>query len=337
MSSKRHHERRGNGQAIPSSIQESVPMLTIFTAPKPFHGLIDVIQRNALGSWLNIGSEVEVLLIGDEEGLAEAAQAYNVRFFPEVERNDLGTPLVSSIFQLARENAHNPLLCFVNADVMLMDDVLDGVTKISDRFDRFLVIGQRWDLDVDRLLDFNSGWVEEMRMEVQRDGRLHPPAGSDYFIFPSSLFKEIPPLAIGRAGWDNWMIYAARANGIPVIDATGAITVIHQNHDYGHLPGGQPHYNLPESDWNVRLAGGAETIFTLNDADWRLDSGRLSKRTLQDIGIVRVIEASIILNFGPGRAARILLSILHPLETIRYYFGAVKRRLSATRHGSEKG
>ena len=74
-----------------------------------------------------------------------------------------------------------------------MDDLIDAITQISDRFDRFLMIGQRWDLDVDRLLDFNSGWVEEMRMEVQRNGSLHPPAGSDYFIFPSSLFKEIPP------------------------------------------------------------------------------------------------------------------------------------------------
>jgi len=311
-------------------------MLTIFTAPKPFHGLIDVIQRNAIGSWLNIGSGVQVLIIGDEEGLAEAAQAHNVRFFPDVERNDLGTPLVSSIFHLARENAQNPLLCFVNADVMFMDDLIDGITQISDRFDRFLVIGQRWDLDVDHLLDFNSGWVEEMRMEVQRNGNLHPPAGSDYFIFPSSLFKEIPPLAIGRAGWDNWMIYAARANGIPVIDATGAITVIHQNHDYGHLPGGQPHYNLPESDWNVRLAGGSETIFTLNDADWRFKNGELASRSLGEMGIVRAIESSIILRFGLGRATKILLSILHPWETLRYYFGAVRRRVSASPQASDK-
>ena len=49
-------------------------------------------------------------------------------------------------------------------------------------------------------------------------GRPHLPAGSDYFLFPRHLFAEIPEFAIGRAGWDNWMIYQARRQGWPVVD-----------------------------------------------------------------------------------------------------------------------
>ena len=30
----------------------------------------------------------------------------------------------------------------------------------------------------------------------------------------------MPDFAIGRAGWDNWMIYHARQQGWPVIDGT---------------------------------------------------------------------------------------------------------------------
>ena len=47
-------------------------LITAFTAPKPFtNPHIATIQRNAIQSWIHLGSEVEVLLMGDEEGMAE--------------------------------------------------------------------------------------------------------------------------------------------------------------------------------------------------------------------------------------------------------------------------
>ena len=46
-----------------------MPLITLFTAPKPFtNPHIALIQRNALRSWQALGTEVEVLLIGQEEG-----------------------------------------------------------------------------------------------------------------------------------------------------------------------------------------------------------------------------------------------------------------------------
>jgi hypothetical protein len=312
-------------------------MLTIFTAPKPFRGLIDTIQRNAICSWMQMVPEVEVLLIGDEEGMEKVAAEYEIQLFPDVEKNELGTPLVSSIFKIARENSQFPNLCFVNADIILMDDLLPNVMRIKDRFEEYLIVGQRWDLSIPDLIAFDIGWVEKVRRDVTRSGRLHPPAGSDYFVFPRSTFEEIPPLAIGRAGWDNWMIYQGRARGIPVIDATSVITVIHQDHDYGHLPDGLPHYDLPESDRNVVLGGGAETVFRLQDADWTIAEGELKRRPLKDVGIVRSLETSVILRIGPGRITRILLAFLHPWETARYYFQAVKRRIRRNSQTSNEG
>jgi hypothetical protein len=302
-------------------------MLTIFTAPKPFQGLIDVIQRNAIGSWKQIDPNVEIFLIGEEDGIAEAAEQMGVQHFPDVGKNEHGTPLVSSIFEIAREHSRHANLCFVNADIIFLDDLLESVERFSQKFDQFLVVGQRWDLAIDTLIRFENGWVEEARTRLRKSGRLHPPAGSDYFIFPKTSFEEIPPLAIGRAGWDNWMIYHGRAEIIPVIDATDAITIIHQDHDYGHLPGGMPHYDLPESEQNVRLAGGMETVFTLKDANWTVCRGELKPRSLGELGIIRAVEIGIVLAFGPGRITRILHSLLHPWETISYYFNALKRRI----------
>jgi hypothetical protein len=266
--------------------------LTIFTAPKPFTDAhINVIQRNALATWTRL-PDVEVLLIGEEAGMAEAAREFGLHHLPDVRRNETGTPLVSSIFALARQAGSSPLLACVNADVLLLPDFVAAAQNMAAQAARFLLVGQRWDLDVTEPLEFSEGWHDRLRSTVYSWGRLHPPAGSDYFVFPRECFTDIPDFAIGRAGWDNWMIYEARRQKWPVVDATHDVTIIHQSHDYRHLPGGQPHYKLPESGENIRLAGGRETTrFTLLDADRRLADGRLRPRRWTGGTLRRFVES----------------------------------------------
>jgi hypothetical protein len=266
--------------------------LTIFTAPKPFTDAhINVIQRNALATWTRL-PDVEVLLIGEEAGMAEAAREFGLHHLPNVRRNETGTPLVSSIFALARQAGSSPLLAYVNADVLLLPDFVAAARTMAAQAERFLLVSQRWDLDVTEPLEFSDGWQNRLRSAVHGRGRLHPPAGSDYFVFPRECFTDIPDFAIGRAGWDNWMIYEARRQKWPVVDATHDVTIIHQSHDYRHLPGGQPHYKLPESGENIRLAGGREmTRFTLLDADRRLVDGRLRPRRWTGGTLRRFVES----------------------------------------------
>lgn len=302
-------------------------MLTVFTSPKPFRGRIDTIQRNALSSWMHLGSDVEVLVIGDEEGAREAALAAGARHLPQVERNALGTPLSSSIFSLAAREARHSTLCYVNADIILLSEFLTAIRRVTERFERFLIVGQRWDLEVNEGLEFDGDWEAELRARVRRAGRLHPPAGSDYFVFPRGLFTEMPRFALGRAGWDNWMIYAGRARRIPVVDVTSEVTVIHQNHDYGHLPGGQPHYRLPESQDNVALAGGREVIFGLCDTDWRLEATGLRRRRRREVGLVRWLETSWTLRVGPGRKARVVRLLLHPADMLSYFIKRLRGKV----------
>ncbi|NIM94809.1 MAG: hypothetical protein GTO18_14005 [Anaerolineales bacterium] len=302
-------------------------MLTIFSPPKPFDGHIGLIQRNAIKSWLQLGIDIEVLLIGDEEGIEETARELGVRHLSGVERNEQGTPLVNSIFQLAESKGGSSTFCYVNADMIFTQDLLSSASIVSERFERFLLIGQRWDLKVEEPLSFVEGWENDLRREIQKRGSLHPPAGSDYFIYPRGLFENMPPFALGRAGWDNWMIFAARSNGVPVVDATKAITTVHQDHDYGHLPGGQPHYGLPESKENVRLAGGQEVIFTLHDADWTITEDGLRKKPLHKRWNLRGLEASMIARFGAGKSSRAVRLILHPRDGWLYLRQLVNHRL----------
>jgi len=273
--------------------------LTIFTAPKPFtNPHIATIQRNAIQSWLHLGGEVEVILVGEEAGLGEACAELGVRQLPNVTRNEQGTPLVSSIFSLARAASESDVLAYLNADILVMPEIIGVIRQVLAQVEKFLLISQRWDLDVTQELNFDTAWEARLRSDVQRRGRLHPPAGSDYFIFPRSLFHEMPEFAIGRAGWDNWMIYHALQQGWPVIDATPSLMVIHQSHDYSHLPGGLPHYNLEESQHNMALAGGPNHMYMVLDADKQLRAGHI--RTPRP-SLLRLLRQTELWITPPGR------------------------------------
>ncbi|HJZ13186.1 MAG TPA: hypothetical protein VJ521_13610 [Acidobacteriota bacterium] len=275
-----------------------MPFLTLFSAPKPFTDPhIAMIQRNAIKSWTLL-PDVEVILLGEETGLAEAAQELGVRHIPNVERNDNGIPLISSMFQLARENSHSDMLCIINADMILMPNFLEAARRSRLRSprrgqrDKFVLLSQRWDLDITQPLEFTEGWENRLSSMIHDQGSLHRPAGSDFFLFPKSCYTDIPDFAIGRAGWDNWMIYKARKEKWTVIDCTPSVMIVHQNHDYSHLPGAKPHYEHPDTNENIRLAGGEANIrYTVLDATYQLASGgKLVRPKLSYLRFMRGVE-----------------------------------------------
>ena len=268
-----------------------MPLITLFSAPKPFTDPhIALIQRNAINSWALL-ADVEVILLGEETGLAEAARELGVKHIPNVTRNESGTPLISSMFQLARENANSDLLCIINADMILMPDFVENAKQAVKLKDKFLLLSQRWDFDITQPIEFINGWENKLRNTVYASGSLHRPAGSDFFLFPLSSFIELPNFTIGRAGWDNWMIYNARKEGWAVIDCTPSIMIVHQNHDYAHLPDGKPHYEHPETNENIRLAGRQANIrYTILDSTHQLTNGKLSRPKMTSLRFRRKLE-----------------------------------------------
>lgn len=241
-------------------------MLTVFTTPKPFVGHIGLIQRNALGSWSHI-ADSERILLGEAEGAAEAARANMAHHIPDIECNPWGTPYISALFAQAERVAQGSLLCYSNADILLPGNLAAIATEVASTTPRFILVGRRWNVDIDAPLDFSPGWEDRMRDHARRTGRLHPPTGIDYFILPKGVLgKNLPPFSVGRVRWDNWMLYNARLLDIPVIDATGVVECWHQNHDYSHIQRDTvDHTDTDEQRFNKMLAFGEFFTFTLDD------------------------------------------------------------------------
>jgi len=243
-------------------------MLTIFSTPKPFKGHISIIQQNAIRSWTLIQPDCDIIQFGDEEGKAEIATEFNLRHVQDIKRNEYGTPLVNDLFAKAQNLAKHNILCYVNCDIIFTNNLLDTITRVQNQFQKFLIIGQRWDVDVTELIDFKQpNWEQKLLKYTIHSGNLHPPTGIDYFIFPRGTLGTLLPFAIGRPVWDNWLIFKARMLDIPVIDATRSITAIHQNHDYSHIPSGiGKAWEGPEAEYNRKLLSGMDHIFDILDA-----------------------------------------------------------------------
>ena len=84
------------------------------------------------------------------------------------------------------------------------------------------------------LLEFDGQWERRWADPAIARGKLHSPGAIDLFMFPRGQYEHMPPFAIGRTSYDNWILWNTVASDIPLIDATDFVTLIHQNHDYVH-------------------------------------------------------------------------------------------------------
>ena len=245
-------------------------MLTLFAIPKPFTGAFEIIQRNAIQSWIALRPTCEIILIGDDYGTQEVAKEFGIKCMPRVAKSEKGIPLISGIFEVAERAATFSLMCYVNADIILMNDFLVAVKRVLEKGPHSLMIGRRWDIDLQQPLDFSKNWEEKLRSSVFQNGKIHSPTGKDYFVFPKGIFGQIPPFIVGRPSYDDWFIFKARSINVPVTDLSEVVMAVHQNHDYSFQGGRMGVHKSKDAKKNLELLGGYTNIRTVSDANFKL-------------------------------------------------------------------
>lgn len=248
-------------------------MITFFCSPRSFDDAhIALIQRNAIQSWLALDPVPEVLLIGDENGVARIAHELSVRHIPNVGTNAHGIPLRSSMCEIAHAEASHELLCIINADILIVDQLYTAVCDLS--FDQFLVAGRRHDLDVRSPIPFHRhGWRSSISDSALRVGTLRGPSTIDYALYPRSITPPIlPPFPVNSFGWDPWFLFEHKLRRIPVIDVTPTVLVVHQNHE-SHQANREKWRTWIRDPVAMRIlkeSGGFSHMMTLREADYQL-------------------------------------------------------------------
>ncbi len=228
------------------------PICTLFSSAKAFEGHNKRSQYNALRNWRALN--MPVILLGSDPGTEEAAAVFDCLHIPDVKTTEFGTPLLNDMFEKARSAAATPLIAYINADILLPPAFNDALEMAAERWDAFVMIGQRWDADITDELAFDAGWPERLEALRREKGTLHGPWGLDYFAFPRTLYFTMPPFSIGRPGWDVWLVWTLAEKGVPLVNASGGVPVVHQNHEYRHVPFGDGQsYAGPEAEENLRI------------------------------------------------------------------------------------
>lgn len=204
-----------------------------------------------------------------------------------VSRNEFGTPLLNDLFEKGQMLAQYELISYVNADIILMGDFTKAIQRVKDWRKQFLLTGIRRNVDISGLLDFSQPeWEKSFRRIVHKKGKLLTKEkfiGFDYFVFTRNFFRDIPPFAVGRGLFDVWLLWRAKTQRVPIVDATAVVMAVHQNHDYSHIKGMKEGAGLwealegKEAQKNVELAGPTakllDTNYRLTNRGVRFDLG----------------------------------------------------------------
>ncbi len=229
-------------------------------------------------------AETEIILFGDEKGTSKACDELNVRNIGEIELNEHGTPLLNYIFDKGQDAALSNIVCYANADIIFLSDLIDSIQDVVKWNKVFLIVGRRIDLDVNKPIDFSEpDYEKKLRKLAYNQGVVKSHRWIDYFIFPKGLFKNILPFLVGRPGWDNWFIWHAMNRNIPVVDATESITAIHQNHDYSHHKQGREGvWNGIESEYNFNLLGSYDHYYSIAFSDYLLKKHKVIRNLTRE-------------------------------------------------------
>lgn len=208
-------------------------MITFFTTPRPFVGIFDIIQRNAISSWIRAFPGSEVIILGAEEGTAEVCRQYGLTHIPDIEYDPkIKKPYVDCLIRKAEAASKHPLMCLINADNIILSGGHDQIKELSRTMKEFVVVGQRYNIRIGQLIDFTQPAQEERLKDiVAREGKRAPHWWIDYFIYTKGAFGAMPPFIMGGGRYDNWLIEHAIVSGIPLIDASSVMRVVHQEHD----------------------------------------------------------------------------------------------------------
>ena len=143
------------------------------------------------------------------------------------------------------------------------------------------MIGQRTDVAVEDELEFRH---PALQRQLLSRGQLHSVGGIDYLAWRRGSLPSLPALYLG-APWDNRTVFCCRRAGVPVVDATEAARIVHQDHPYQTLADGRSvaHWG-PAAQWNRDQIPDEACAFTVVDASrwldaqFRLHSGWFSVR-----------------------------------------------------------
>jgi len=260
------------GQNNQASVAPSEVIL--FSSPKPRSHGTEAAQAAAFCSWRRVFPNAEILLFGDTVSWRAEMERSGLEAGGPLESSEGGGEVIRGMFQSVARRAGEQVCLYLNSDILLDDSAGKMVRQLQSMPGSWLGSARRWCLPpwAGEPPAREEEWREFFKRADQA-GRWGEACALDLFLFRGLSLDAMPPFFIGHRGWDNWMILHARQQGIPVLDLSRGVRVIHCDHDYRYAKGNSApsRRDGPLEDANLRMLGGEERLCHLGHAthEWR--------------------------------------------------------------------
>ena len=229
--------------------KRNTPLVTLFTT---YAGHVHedhekfIVHNNTFINWSRMLPHVKLILFANKTYLKETqtSKGWEIMSSSRDDSSDERPPVLREMFQLAMQRFNTPWYAYVNADILFTDNFFNTLEEISNTFDikstRILVTGRRTNLEnVTKLDAQSSDRLEERSRGVPK----YREDAEDFFITTKSFpWKQIIPVVVGRPGYDNWLVAAARCEyNTTVIDVSKTVLAIHQTTQKGGNHEGYKH------------------------------------------------------------------------------------------------
>jgi hypothetical protein len=253
----------------------------LFSSPKPRLANTEAVQISAFRSWRHIFPKARILLFGDGETWESFALDEGLELAGPLPLGAEGGEAIRFLFEKTSKLAGEGLAMYLNSDILLDQSAITAVSLLESLPGPWVASARRCCLAewAGPALKQDEEWQRFYR-RAREESIWGPACAMDMFLFRGLSFDAMPPFLIGHRGWDNWMIYYARSQNIPVIDVSADMRVIHCDHDYSYAKGNQNFKQRPQAreNINLHLIGGDAKLFHLGHATHELRSGTLSPR-----------------------------------------------------------
>ena len=140
-------------------------------------------------------------------------------------------PILKYMFKDAMTMFNSKYYGFANADILFTDNLLTTLTALDYSNltkNRTFISGRR--TNVKNVTDSEAANFHNISTVSQARGKLFQISAEDYFITGKGYnWDEGPEVVIGSLGYDNWLVFEARALHNSAIDGTGTVLAVHQS------------------------------------------------------------------------------------------------------------
>lgn len=243
-STTKFQHRYVSGNCSTGIERNDVSTLTIFTSFPYLKNKLNV-NLNSLRNWKHLDHSPQLVLFTNDRKVA--LTGFDTHWNVQNVKEDPVTkvPALRTMFVESMNLYDTSFYMYANADIVFdlyIVDVLSSIEKFlkSKNLQNkpVLIVGQRTNFNVSSInMAAPEAWRDIMFRSYRVYTRFHTDA-IDYFITNRAFpWDEVLPLVIGRVGYDNWIIAYARFRGFITIDASAAISAIHQTTNIGNFEG----------------------------------------------------------------------------------------------------